>query len=187
MKFRKLGLVILLLSPPAMAAQPQQESSSGQQDSPADAARRAQAQKKSQPQAAKVWDNDNIPSTNNNISVVGQASDGGPTASTSAAPTQKKGGAVTPEQKAGILADLNASKAQLESLKTDLDIAQRKYALDQQTYQSNPNYVDKSSGAQALDEEKEQIAAKEQEIAQAQKKVDDLQAQLDAANSGASK
>jgi len=188
MRFRKLGVVILLLSPLATAAQPQQESSSGQPSSLADAARQAQAQKKSQPQSAKVWDNDNIPTTTNNISVVGQASagDGGPTASTSAVPTQKKG-AAAPEQKAAILADLNASKAQLESLKADLDIAQRKYALDQQTYLSNPNYVDKSGGAQALDEEKEQIAAKQQEITEAQKRVDDLQTQLDAANSGASK
>ena len=93
---------------------------------------------------------------------------------------------MTPEQKAAILADLKATKAQLESLKTDLDIAQRKYALDGQTYLSNPNYTDKS-GAQALDDEKEQIAAKQQEIAEAQKKVDDLQAQADALASGASK
>jgi hypothetical protein len=139
-------------------------------------------------QAAKVWDNDNIPTTNGNISVVGQAgpSEAEPAASTPAGPTEKTGTPATPEQQAAIQADLNASKARLESLKTDLDIAQRKYALDQQTYQSNPNYTDKS-GAQALDDEKEQIAAKQQEIEEAQKKVDELQAQADAPADGASK
>jgi type I restriction-modification system DNA methylase subunit len=187
MRLRKFGLVLLLVSPLATAARPQQDSASGQQESLADAARRAQEQKKNQPQAAKVkvWDNDNIPATNNNISVVGQA---GPTEAGPAPPTPPGSAqkALTPEQKTALVADLSAGKAQLESLKTDLDIAQRKYALDEQTYLSNPNYTDKT-GAQALDDEKQQIAAKQQEIAEAQKKVDDLQAQVDAANAGASK
>ena len=176
MRLVKIGLAILLISPLATAARPRQDSSPGQQESLADAARRAQARKKDQPQAAKVWDNDNIPTANNNISVVGQQipTEGGPTPSA----TPKTG--VTPEQKAAIQADLNTAKAQLESLKTDLDIAQRKYVLDEQTYLSNPNYTDKT-GARALEEEKEQIADKQQQIADAQKKIDDLQAQADAA------
>ena len=179
MRLVTIGLVILLISPLATAARPQQDSSSGQQDSLADAARRSQAQKKNQPQAAKVWDNDNIPTTN---SVVGQASptEEGPAPPAPREPTQKTGGPVTAEQKATLQADLSAAKAQLESLKTDLDIAQRKYALDQQTYLSNPNYIDKT-GAKALDEEKEQIAAKQQQITEAEKRIDDLQAQVDAA------
>jgi len=183
MRLVTIGLVILLISPLATAARPQQDSSSGQQDSLADAARRSQARKKNQPQAAKVWDNDNIPTTNNNnMSVVGQASptEEGPTPPAPPEPTQKTGGGVTAEQKATLQADLSAAKAQLESLKTDLDIAQRKYALDEQTYLSNPNYIDKT-GAKALDEEKEQIAAKQQQITEAEKKIDDLQAQVDAA------
>jgi len=187
MRLRKLGLVILLAAPLATAARPQQDSPS-QQESLADVARRAQAQKKNQSQA-KVWDNDNIPTTNNNISVVGQTGpgEGGPSPSTAPAPTSKtSAAAVTPEQKTALLADLNAGKAQLESLKADLDIAQRKYALDQQTYLSNPNFTDKT-GAQALDDEKQQIAAKQQEIAEAERKVADLQAQVDAANAGASR
>ncbi len=184
MKLVKIGLVILLISPLATAARAQQDSS-GQQESLADAARRSQARKKNQPQAAKVWDNDNIPTTNDNISVVGQASpnEGGPTPPAPSESTQKTGGPVTPEQKAALQADLSAAKAQLESLKTDLDIAQRKYALDEQTYLSNPNYTDKTGG-KALDQEKEQIAAMQQQIAEAQKRVDDLQVQADAATAG---
>ena len=182
MRLVKIGLVILLISP-LTAARPQQDSSSGQQESLADAARRSQARKKNQPQAAKVWDNDNLPTTNDNISVVGQATpaEAGPTPS---APPESAQKTVTPEQKAAIQADLNGAKAQLESLKADLDIAQRKYALDEQTYLSNPNYTDKA-GAKALEEEKEQIADKQQQIADAQKKVDDLQTQAEAATNGA--
>ena len=180
MRLVKIGLVILLFSPLATAARPQQDSSAGQQESLADAARRAQAQKKNQPQAAKVWDNDSIPTTNNNISVVGQQTPTEGGAPPSVAPASKTGSPVTPEQKAAMQADLSAAKAQLESLKTDLDIAQRKYALDEQTYLSNPNYTDKA-GAKALEEEKEQIADKQQQIADAQKKIDDFQAQADAA------
>jgi len=186
MRLVKAGLVILLISPLATEARPQQDSSSGQQESLADAARRSQARKKNQPQAAKVWDNDNIPTMNNNISVVGQASptEGGPTPPAPPESPQKTGGQLTPEQKATLQADLSTAKAQLESLKTDLDIAQRKYALDEQTSLSNPNYTDKVGG-KALDEEKERIAAKEQQITEAQKRVDDLQAQADAATAGA--
>jgi hypothetical protein len=174
MRARKLGLLILLVAPLGAIARPQQNASSGQQDSLADAARRAQAQKKNQPQASKVWDNDNIPTTNDTISVIGQGESSSPSA-----PPPPAQNTVTPEQKAAVLADLNLAKAQLESLKTDLDIAQRKYALDEQTYLSDPNWV--KSGSHALDEEKDEIAAKQQQVVQAQKKVDDLQAQLDAA------
>ncbi|HXW62890.1 MAG TPA: hypothetical protein VEJ45_09835 [Candidatus Acidoferrales bacterium] len=188
MRWATLGLAVLVVSPLATAARPQQGSSSNEQESLADVARRAQAQKKNPPQAAKVWDNDNIPTTNGNISVVGQAGqpEGEPASSTPPASSPRTDGPATAEQKAAIQADLKQAKAQLESLKADLDIAQRKYALDEQTYSSNPNYVDKT-GAQALDDEKEQIAAKQQEIADMQRKVDDLQAQVEAANSGASK
>jgi hypothetical protein len=171
MRARKLGLLILLVAPLGTMAQ---NASSGQEDSLAEAARRAQAQKKNQPQASKVWDNDNIPTTNNTINVIGDEESS--TSSTPAPPDQKT---VTPEQKAAVSADLNLAKAQLESLKADLDVAERKYALDEQTYLSDPNWV--KSGSHQLDEEKDEIAAKQQQIAQAQKRVDELQAQLDAA------
>jgi len=188
MRLAKIGLVILLISPFATAARPRQDSPSGQQESLADAARRSQARKKNQTQAGKVWDNDNIPTTNDNISVVGQTSpsEGGPAPSAAPESTQKTGGPLTAEQKTAIQADLNAAKAELATLKADLDIAQRKYALDEQTYLSNPNYTDKT-GAKELAGEKEQIAAKQQQISDAQKRVDDLQAQAEAAAGEASK
>jgi hypothetical protein len=200
MKIAQWGLVILLLSPlgsaaarqPQQAPPPDQSASAGQsatagqqQESLGDAARRAQEQKKNQPKAAKVWDNDTIPAVPGNVNVVGQSGESAG-APPSAAPEagQKPSGPATPEQKAALESDLNAAKANLESLKTDLDIAQRKYTLDEQSYLSNPNHSEDKAGAAALQDEKDQIAAKQQEIADAQKKIDDLQAQVNAANSG---
>jgi hypothetical protein len=82
---------------------------------------------------------------------------------------------------------LEEAKQKLESLKTDLDILQRKYALDQQTYYSKPEYQSDKDGAAALQGEDNQIQDKEQDVEAAQKRVDDLQAQLQAAgNSGSS-
>jgi hypothetical protein len=179
MRFFEYGLLILLVSPLATAAHSQQDSSSATSESLADAARRAQARKQDQAKATKVWDNDNIPTSNSNISVVGQ--DG--TTEQGSASAQKPAGAVTPEQKAALAAELSSAKAQLESLKTDLDIAQRKYALDEQMYLSKPDYEKDKAGAQGLDDAKEQIAAKQQQIDDTQKKIDDLQAQVDAENS----
>lgn len=195
MRIAQWGLMILLVSPlSSAAARPQQASSSdqpaasGQQESLADAARRAQEQKKSQPKAAKVWDNDTIPAVPGNVNVVGQSGEStGAQAPAAPEAGQKPSGPATPEQKAAIESDLNSAKANLESLKTDLDIAQRKYAMDEQSYMGKPDYSKDKAGAAALKDEKDQIDAKQQEIADAQKKIDDLQAQLDAANSETSK
>src|SRR5208282_67618 len=150
MRIAKWGLAILLVSPLGSAAARQEQApppsdqpataGEPQQDSLAAAARRAQDQKKDQPKAAKVWDNDTIPTTSANISVVGQS--GGPDNSAAAGNPPAKpaetgqpdNSAPTPEKKAAIEEQLLAAKDLLASLKTDLDIAQRKYSLDQQTY-----------------------------------------------------
>jgi hypothetical protein len=185
MKIAQWGLMILLATPSGIAyARPQQ-------DSLADAARLAQEQKKDQPKAAaKVWDNDNIPSTSSGISVVGQAAPPGDNSATPAdqsaspvAATTGNGSAEPVVDKSALAADLNAAKAQVDSLKTDLDIMQRKFVLDQQMYMSKPEYSSDKAGAAAMKAEQDDIDAKQQAIADAQKSVADLQAKLDAANS----
>jgi hypothetical protein len=193
MKVAKFGIIILLVSPLAIAAWPQQNSSSSQssttnqQESVADAARRAKEQKK-EPKAAKVWDNDNIPTTGQSISVVGQPSEPAPAESSETAkPEQKKAAAMTPEEKTDLQSKLDDAKAQLASFKTDLDVIQRKYVLDEQAYTSNPNHESDAAGAAALDDEKKQIADKQEQIADTQKKIDDLEAQLSAAAGDSSK
>ncbi len=200
MRIAKWGLVILLISPLGVASAQQQPpppsdqpAASGQQESLADAARRAQEQKKDQPKAAKVWDNDSIPSAPANISVVGQSGGSDNPAAAGNQPAkpaetgQQGNPAATPEKKADVEGQIIAAKDLLASLKNDLDIAQRKYSLDQQTYYGKTGYASDKEGTAALADEKSEIDAKQQEIADAQKKLDDLQAQLNAAGSKDSK
>jgi hypothetical protein len=191
MKIAQWGLGILLVMPLGVVAG-QQSTQQAPVDPVAEAARRAREQKKDETKAPHVWNNDDIPKTNG-VSVVGEtpaagadapAGDAANAANPAAAPNgdaaaaagPRKSGA--PEKTGAIAAELAAANDNLKSLKTDLDIAQRKYGLDQQTYLSNPDHANDNAGATALKDEEDQIAAKQQEIADAQKKVDEIQARL---------
>ena len=201
MKSAWAGLSILLLLP-AGAVYGQQDDST----SVADAARRTREQKKEQPKAAKVWDNDTIPKKPGEVSIIGQTAAGaagdsaakdtagnGPAASAeSAANTANTSSEPAPAASAGekndrdklageiaaIQADLNAAKSQLQTVKADLDIAQRKFNLDSQTYYSKPNYVADRDGAASIAAEKADLESKQQAVADAQMKVDRLEAKL---------
>lgn len=172
-RIARWGLVLLLMFPVVLHARPQQ-----QEESLAAAAKRAQEKKKEQTKPAKVWDNDNISAASGTVSVVGKASE----AAQAAAPAAQAGAAKevkpeqTAEQKSANAAEIAAAKQQMESLKTDLDIMQRKYILDQQMYYNKPDYQSDKAGAAALNDEQSQIDAKQQEITDLQKKIDDRQA-----------
>ena len=122
-------------------------------------------------------DNDDIPKSPGSVSVVGQARIrrfGCPgrfvrqcrTATTSQAipPQTPAKGPSAADKKAAIEADLAAAKENLQTLQNDLDILQRKFALDQQTYYSKPDYSSDKAGAAALNDEQDQIDAKQQEM-----------------------
>lgn len=94
-----------------------------------------------------------------------------------AADDRAKGGEASAEV-AAIQADLAAAKAQLQTVKADLDILQRKFNLDSQTYYGKPDYAADKEGAASIDAEKGQVEAKQQEVADAQMKVDQLEAKL---------
>lgn len=209
MSIARWGIVALLAWPAGMAAarqqstgqttaQSDQKQDQKQQDPLAEASRRAREQKKQQPKAARTWDNDNIPTTPDLISVVGESSSTGETPEKTAsekttsqsnsgaagnseknASSQNSGQGGTAEQrKAALTKQLAQAKERLQSLSTDLDILSRKYTLDQQTYYSKPDYSSDTEGAVKLKVEESQITSKKQEVADAQKKVDDLTAQL---------
>jgi len=189
MKLAKWGLAILLVSPIAMVsaapAQSQDSTQSGQQqDALAAAARRAREQKKDEPKAAKVWDNDNIPSTPGTVSVVGDSGDNSASEASGQSDQGQQQAAdsnapapVSDKDKAANAAELAADQEQLKSLKTDVDIAQRKLVLDQQMYYGKPDYSSDKAGAAALKDEQDQIDAKQQQIDDLQKKIDALQSQ----------
>jgi hypothetical protein len=214
------GLAILLLLPVnSVSACPPQQQQYHEEDpsNVADAARRAREQKKEQqPKPAKVWDNDTIPKTPNEVNVVGQtpaAAEGDDSAGAGAKdadatakaatpgadgadapgaheaasssgtgdagePSEKKDGEKLAAEIAAIQADLAAAKSQLQTAKADLDIAQRKFNLDSQSYYSKPNYSADKDGAANIDAEKAEIETKQQQLADAQMKVHQLEAKL---------
>lgn len=199
--------VLLLASPagiaaarqPAAAKQDQQQSQAqnqsrtaaqkkAKQDPLAAAARRAREQQKSQPRATKVWDNDNLPAAPEAVSVVGATpaapAESADQSASEPAEARQQGkssatsGASSSDRKADLQKQLAAAKAHLKTAQTDLDIATRKYQLDQQTYYSNPNYLSDRAGAANLKNEQSDIESKKQAVADAQKQVDALNAKL---------
>jgi hypothetical protein len=107
-------------------------------------------------------------------------------ASATPAPSPAAGAAVATSEEGSkasaeitaIQSDLAAARAQLQTVKADLDILQRKFNLDSQTYYSKPNYAADKDGAASIDAEKSALEAKQQEVADAQMKVDQLEAKL---------
>jgi len=188
------GLLLLLALPVGMASAQQQQPPPQQADSIAEAARRSREQKKEQPKPAKVWDNDTMPTKPGGVNVVGpsspssDASGNQPAASAQAAASAPEASAAKSGEKSGkdikaLQASLAAAKDQLQAVKAELDILQRKYNLDSQVYYGKPNYVADTEGAAKLADEKSQVDAKQQEVDTAQKKVSQLEEELK--NSGA--
>jgi hypothetical protein len=190
MKYAHWGLLIVLLAPARAAVARQQTAQT--QDPVAEAARRAREQKQQQAKATKVWNNDNIPKSPDGLSVIGQAPpENQATSADSSANAQKPAAsgdekkAAAPAaagQKSAVESELAAAKEQLQTLQNDLDILQRKYTLDQQMYYGRPNYAADKAGAASLQDEQDQIDAKQQEMIAAQQKIADLQAKLNAAS-----
>lgn len=165
------------------AAAPQSSQQSSQ--SVAAAARKAQEKEKDAPKAKTVWTNDNIPNTPGGVSVVGppaSSSSSAAATSTEPAPASANANALTEADKeklaperAKALSDLEDARKQLDSVKTDLDIAQREYDLDSAQFYSTPDYSKDQQGQAKVDAEKSVIATKQQAVDAAQKKVDDLE------------
>ena len=162
MKTLRLSLGLLLLMPlGAVATQAQQDvPPSVPTQSPAEAAATAKADAAAKPKKARVWDNDNIPKSGDEISVVGQpvadqsaagASGSGTDANANGAPVaapasgddkkkEKKEEAKIDDSKGDKDARVAALQAKVESLKRDLDLQMRKLSLDSQTYYGKPDY-----------------------------------------------
>ncbi|HUJ29794.1 MAG TPA: hypothetical protein VLY23_00830 [Candidatus Acidoferrum sp.] len=193
MRIIQWGVTILLVSLPgiAFAQQPptqQQSSDQKPEDALAAAARRTREQKKDQPKVKKVWDNDNLPTKADEANVAGDtgaqdqnAAGETPSAPAEASPAPESApgdAAAEAKRKTEISGEIGQAKEQLAALTKELDILTRKYALDQQTFYGKTNYSSDKQGAATLQDEKNQIDAKKQEIADAQKRIDDLSAKL---------
>jgi hypothetical protein len=182
MRIANIAVAALLALPAGIATAQQQPSQTGQaaakQDPIVEAARQAQERKKDQAKAVKLWDNDNIPSKPGEVSVIGEtpapADASAATDSTAAAPSEAK----PAPTRAEIESNVRDARQRLLTLKTDLDILQRTYDLDLQMYMSKPDYASDKEGAAKMADEKAQVDAKKQEIADLEKKIQDLQGKM---------
>ena len=196
MKTGHFACALLLVLGTGAIATLAQDAAQPQTDTLAAAARRAREEKKAQPSAAKVYTNDDLP-TNATISYVGQPPAAAKTDNKANAATPAAPGAQSKDAKAAASAaaksQLDADKAalasakdQLKSAQTDLDIMQRKFALDQQSYLSNPNHSSDTGTAASLQSEQDSMSAKKDEVDAAKKVVDDLNAKIAAESNSSS-
>jgi hypothetical protein len=193
MKIAHWRLGILLVMPVSIAAAQSQSPSQNEQapapaptDSLAAAAKQAREAKKDQPKPARVWNDDTIPKSNAAISVVGQTPDdnGGAAPAAVDAAAAPPAAAANGSAAAGggnrkaLEGSIANAKERLATIKVDLDLLQRTYTLDSQMYYIKPDYASDTDGAAKLKDEQDQIAAKQQEMDDEQKKIDDLNAEL---------
>ncbi|MGB8802141.1 MAG: hypothetical protein WCC97_15760 [Candidatus Acidiferrales bacterium] len=195
MKIAHWGLGILLVMPMGIAAGQAQPTAQDAQtpapapaasDSLAAAAKAAREAKKDQPKPARVWNDDTIPKSNDAISVVGQtpgddsanASAGTGDAANAAASGSAGAGGDAAAVRGALEASIQNAKEKLATIKVDLDLLQRTYTLDSQMYYIKPDYASDTAGAAKLQDEQDRIAAKQQEMDEEQKMIDQMEADL---------
>jgi len=187
MRIARWAFTVFLITPliaplrTASAMPPQQD------DSVAAAARRAQEQKAQQASATKptkVWNNDNLPDTPGAINVIGQDTSA-PAAGNVAGAPPAESAANAAANKSALEGSLASAKSSLANLKADLDVAQRKYVMDQSTYYGTTNYAADRDGAAALASEKAAIDDKQDQVAAAEKQLAELQSKVDSATEAA--
>lgn len=79
--------------------------------------------------------------------------------------------------------ELDNAKEQLKQALSDLDLLQRENRLDQDAYYSKPDYASDAAGKQKLDDEKQAISDKRDEVERLKAKVADLQRSLNSFSS----
>jgi hypothetical protein len=198
MKIAHWSLGVLLVMPMGIAAGQAQPPAQEAQapvpvatDSLAAAAKAAREARKDQPKPARVWNDDTIPKSNGAISVVGQtpaddsanaAGATGDAANAAAGADASAGAGAGAAAGAGnrnaLETSIQNAKDKLATIKVDLDLLQRTYTLDSQMYYIKPDYASDTEGATKLKDEQDQIASKQQEMDEQQKKIDDMEAEL---------
>ena len=176
-----------LLSPGATWAHSQSDST----QSVAEAARRAREQKKEKPKPARTFTNDDIPPTSPGIAGKEPAEANGaikPSPEESAAVGKKDTEEKAPapandeqakQKKAENAAALERAKKLLAQSESELDVAQRKALLDNESYYSKPDFANDKDGKANLDAEAQQIDDKKKAVEELKARVAELQQLVD--------
>jgi hypothetical protein len=179
------ALLPLSLFPGAASAQSQSDNTSV-----ADAARRAREQKKNAPKPARTLTNDDLPAA----PPAGQPA-AAPGGTESAAPDQVNTETGTPakapaaaetaapagnerKKKVEIEAALKHAKTELAQALSELDVLQRKSALDSDSFYSQTGFSQDTEGKAKLDEDTHQVNDKKSQVDELKSKVAALQAEL---------
>ncbi len=155
------------------------------QDSVAEAARRARAQKKNSEKAAKIITDETLEVKKGDVQSAAAEQlrmPGTPeTPAAQPAPANAPSSAAQNEKKASedekLAKELAALKEQIKQAQSDVDLAKREQALQQDTYFSNPDYVHDTAGKAKLDAMKQQITDKQQELDRLKARLAELQPQ----------
>ena len=147
-----------------------------QDTSVAEAARRAQEQKKSTAKSPKVITNDNLPAapkpdatTPSETQTPDAATQSAPAADAAAAPAA---GTDTKVGDAAANPEVAALKRQIADQQKEVDLLLRLHALDQDAFLANPDHAKDPQGKAKLDTQQEEIHAKVAELAALKAKLD---------------
>ncbi|MGH9717020.1 MAG: hypothetical protein ACRD4R_09890 [Candidatus Acidiferrales bacterium] len=147
----------------------QSKASSAQQDPLAAAARKAREQRKNAPKAAKVFTNDNLP-TSGGLSTVGEAAPASAKSNTSKASATAAAAAPAANDEATWRAKFATLRDQLQRDQDELSVMQRELGEQQmQYYNGNPQKAaqDQASGeplGAAYNKKREEIDAKKKQV-----------------------
>lgn len=149
----------------------------------AEAARRARAQKKNSEKPAKVITDDTLDVKKGDVQsataeqlripgtpetpaqpAAGAANAPGGASGDTSAKTQGSKNVSEEEKSRSILKQRVALKEKVKNAQSDLDLLQREFQLDQDTFYSSPDYANNTSGKAKLDAMKQQIADKQQDL-----------------------
>ena len=173
----RLAVSIVLTSallPAAAFAQPQ--------DSVAEAARRSRSKKKSSEKPAKVITDETLEVKKGDVQSATAEQlrmPGTPETPAQPAPANAPSSAAQNEKKASedekLAKEVAALKEQIKQAQSDLDLAKREQALQQDTYFSNPDYVHDTAGKAKLDAIKQQVTDKQQIVDRLKGRLAELQ------------
>lgn len=166
------SLTAALLLPHAVLAQ-QQDSQSQQNQSVADAARRAREKKKNATKSPKVITDDDLDKGNfipgqSGVNVGGppelETQPPSPQAVAAAEASDKASEEAAEKKAADEDAETAKLKEQVAEAEKQLDLLRREFALDSDAYYSKTDFANDKAGKAKLDDEQQQIAAKQQEL-----------------------
>jgi len=176
-----LPIVLIAVALPSVTFAQSQDS-----QSVADAARRAREKKKNSEKPAKVITDETLEVKKGDVQSAAAEQlrmPGTPETQAQPAPTNAPSSAAQSELKASedekVAKELAALKEQIKQAQSDLDLAQREQALQQDTYFSNPDYAHDTAGKAKLDAIKQQITEKQQALDRLKARLAELRPQGD--------